>query len=79
MLPADYQDPQGRGYSLWKTQQHSALLPCKLVGVGEAVKTPPRPSPGRNGAVPEQSSSLTWGSETLWGQRLEFKLWVRPT
>lgn len=65
MLPADYRDPQGRGYGLWKTQEHSALLPCKLGG-GGAVKTPPRPSLGLNGAIPEQSSSLTWGSETLW-------------
>ena len=37
MLPADYRDPQGRGYGLWKTQEHSALLPCKLGG-GGAVK-----------------------------------------
>lgn len=68
MLPADYRDPQGRGYGLWKTQQPSAPLPCKLRGGGGAVKTLPHPSPGLTGAVPEQSSSLTWGSETLGGR-----------
>ena len=47
------------------SRKHSNPLPLSLASCGGAVKTLPHPSPGLNGAVPEQSSSLTWGSKTL--------------
>lgn len=79
MLPADYRDPQGRGYGLWKTQQPSAPLPCKLRGGGGGSENSASSFSGAHWGCPRAVFIPDLGLRDPGGQRLELKLWVRPT